>query len=101
MLLKQLSGWVAMLLVTGGLCAAETQTGPVIKAYGPVYDVPAGSWNLKQNKHYKVSMDVSATADFSGDLNRHLESAAFSHDGACSVAIRRLYSDSLLKGGII
>ena len=76
MLLKQLSGWVAMLLVAGGLYAAEPQTGPVIEAYGPVYGVAAGSWNLEQNKHYKVSMDVSATADFSGDLNRHLESAA-------------------------
>ncbi len=65
-----------MLLLSTGVFAAEPQTGPVIEAFGPVYDVPAGALNLKQDTHYKVSMDVSATADFSSDLNRHLESAA-------------------------
>lgn len=76
MLLRKLIGLVALLGLAGYVFAAESQTGPVIESYGPVYDVPAGSWNLKQDTHYKVSMDVSATADFSGDLNRRLESAA-------------------------
>ena len=76
MLFRKLIGLVALLGLAGYVFAAESQTGPVIESYGPVYDVPAGSWNLKQDTHYKVSMDVSATADFSGDLNRRLESAA-------------------------
>lgn len=76
MLFRMLIGLVAVSVLAGQLHAAESQTGPVIESYGPVYDVPDGSWNLKQNTRYKVSMDVSATADFSGDLNRRLESAA-------------------------
>ena len=76
MLLKTQFGLVTMLLLAGSVCALEPQTGPVIKAYGPVYDVPEGSWNLKKDTHYKVSMDVSATGDFSSDLNRRIESAA-------------------------
>ena len=41
----------------------------------PVYDVAAGALNLKKDTQYKVSMDVSATEDFSDDLNRSIESA--------------------------
>jgi intracellular sulfur oxidation DsrE/DsrF family protein len=63
------------LLVTSAI-AAESQTGPVIKNFGPVYEVSDGAFNLDKNTHYKVSMDVSATADFSSDLNRHFASAA-------------------------
>jgi intracellular sulfur oxidation DsrE/DsrF family protein len=76
MLLRKLSGLAAMLLLTGSVCALETQTGPVIEAYGPVYAVPEGSWNLNKDTHYKVSMDVSASGDFNSDLNRRIESAA-------------------------
>lgn len=76
MLLTKLPGLVAMLLLAGHVYAAEPQTGPVIESYGPVYDVPDGSWNLKPGTPYKVSMDVSATGDFNSDLNRRLESAA-------------------------
>lgn len=63
-------------LLAGHLYAAEPQTGPVIQGFGAVYDVPAGAWNLEPDLFYKVSMDVSDTADFSGERNRHLESAA-------------------------
>lgn len=56
--------------------AAESQTGPVIEGFGPVYGVPESAYNLKKDTHYKVAMDVSATADFSSDLNRHFASAA-------------------------
>lgn len=56
--------------------AAESQTGPVITDFGPVYDVAEGAYNLEKGVHYKVSMDVSATEDFSDDINRRLESAA-------------------------
>lgn len=56
--------------------AEEPQTGPVIEGFGPVYEVPEGSYNLKKDTLYKVSMDVSASADFSSDVNRHFNSAA-------------------------
>jgi intracellular sulfur oxidation DsrE/DsrF family protein len=73
---RVLGGLVAMLLLADQLHAAEALTGPVIEAYGPVYQVGEAAFNLKQDTRYKVSMDVSATEDFSGDLNRRLESAA-------------------------
>ncbi|MGA9572873.1 MAG: DsrE family protein [Lysobacterales bacterium] len=71
-----LSVLAATSFMAGQLYAAEPQTGPVIVAFGAVYEVPVGAWNLQPDTHYKVSMDVSATEDFSGDLNRRIESAA-------------------------
>ena len=65
MLFRMLIGLVAAVSPDWSAFAAEPQTGPVIKSYGPVYDVPEGAWNLKQDTHYKVSMDVSATAESS------------------------------------
>lgn len=76
MFFRKLAMCVSALLFAGSVFAAEPQTGPVIEGFGPVFEVPEGSWNLKKNKKYKVSMDVSATADFSGELNRRFESAA-------------------------
>ena len=73
---RNLLVYASLLLLAGSVCAAESSTGPVITSFGPVYDVSGDFWNLKKNKRYKVSMDVSATADFSGDLNRNFESAA-------------------------
>ncbi|MBT8076203.1 MAG: DsrE family protein [Gammaproteobacteria bacterium] len=67
---------VLMLVLPTSLWAAEARSGPVISNFGPVYDVADDAWNLEEGKAYKVSMDVSATADFSGDLNRRIESAA-------------------------
>jgi intracellular sulfur oxidation DsrE/DsrF family protein len=67
---------VLILLLPVSLLAAEARSGPVINNFGPVYEVPEGAWNLEKGKAYKISMDVSATADFSGDLNRRIESAA-------------------------
>ncbi|MFT7289260.1 MAG: intracellular sulfur oxidation DsrE/DsrF family protein [Halieaceae bacterium] len=56
--------------------AGESQVGPVVPNFGPVMTPPAGSYNLDPKVHYKVSMDVSAVAEFPGDQNRHLVSAA-------------------------
>lgn len=74
--IKRLFAPAFLLFIAVNLNAAESQTGPLIEAYGPVYDVPSGAWNLVKGTHYKVSMDVSSTGDFSGDLNRRIESAA-------------------------
>jgi len=76
MLVRKLIGLVVLLFFAGHVCALEPQTGPVIEAFGPVYDVPAGAFNLNRDTHYKVSMDVSVTEDFSSELNRHIETAA-------------------------
>lgn len=62
--------------MAGYLFAAEPQTGPVVPDFGAVYAVPGNAWNLEPDRLYKVSMDVSETADFSGERNRHIESAA-------------------------
>ena len=76
MIFRRLWPCVLFVFVAGNMYAAEPQTGPVSKDFGPVFEVPEGSWNLHKGVHYKVSMDVSATGDSSSDLNRHLESAA-------------------------
>lgn len=73
---KTLLAAVLAPFMAGQLLAAEPQAGPVIKSFGAVYDVPAGAWNLEQDRHYKVSMDVSQTEDFAGERNRRIESAA-------------------------
>lgn len=67
---------VLTLLTAGRLFAAEPQTGPVIQNFGAVYAVPGNAWSLEPDRPYKVSMDVSETAEFGGERNRHIESAA-------------------------
>ena len=76
MIFRKLTICVCVLFMAGSLYAAESRPGPVIKDYGPVFEVPEGSWNLKKDTHYKVSMDVSATGESSQDMNRYMESAA-------------------------
>ena len=56
--------------------AAAPETGPVVEGYGPVFPVTEGAFNLDPQKHYKVSKDVSASAQASGERNRDLESVA-------------------------
>ena len=76
MMIRVLLVCLSVLFFTGSVYASEPQTGPVIKNFGPVFEVPQGSLNLDKDRHYKVSMDVSATGEGNGDLNRRLESAA-------------------------
>jgi len=63
-------------LLAGHLLAAEPQAGPAIQNFGAVYAVPGNALNLEPDRLYKVSMDVSASEDFSDDRNRRIESAA-------------------------
>ena len=76
MVIRVLLVCASVLFFTGNVCAGKPQTGPVIKDFGPVFEVPGNPLNLDKGKHYKVSMDVSATSENTGDLNRRLESAA-------------------------
>lgn len=64
------------LLCTTQACAAEPRTGPVVQGYGPVFEVPADSFNLDPNQHYKVVMDVGDGPENPGEQNRGIESAA-------------------------
>ena len=75
-MIRKLMSCLSILLLAGTAYAAGPPTGPVIKDFGPVFPVPEGSYNLAKDTHYKVTMDVSATADSPGDLNRSLISAA-------------------------
>jgi len=56
--------------------AAEPQVGPVVEGYGPVFNVPADSFNLDPDQHYKIVMDVGQGPDDPAELNRGIESAA-------------------------
>jgi len=76
MLIRELILCLSLVLLAASAFSAEPETGPVIEGYGPVFKVPDGSYNLNKDRHYKVSMDVSATGDFTENLNRRFESAA-------------------------
>lgn len=75
-LIRQLLTCLVALITAAPALANGPQIGPIIKDYGPVFEVPKGSYNLDKNTHYKVSMDASATGDSPGDINRHFVSAA-------------------------
>jgi intracellular sulfur oxidation DsrE/DsrF family protein len=76
MFFRNILAFLILWMLPMSLNAAGARTGPVIKDFGPVYAVSEPAWNLQKNRSYKVSMDVSASADFHGDLNRRIESAA-------------------------
>jgi intracellular sulfur oxidation DsrE/DsrF family protein len=67
---------LASLLLAAQSHAAEPGLGPVVPGYGPVYDVPADSFNLDPDQHYKVVMDIGKGPDDPAELNRSIESAA-------------------------
>ena len=51
------------------------ETGPGIKAFGPVFSSPANAYNLVPGQRYKVRSDVAAGSG-EATTNRGLESAA-------------------------
>lgn len=59
-----------------GAEVTRPETGPAVEGYGPVLAVPEGSFNLSNDRHYKVSKDVTTTAESPSEINRGLESAA-------------------------
>jgi intracellular sulfur oxidation DsrE/DsrF family protein len=72
---------VVCFLLLSLLCAASTHAaepglGPVVEGYGPAFAVPADSFNLDRDQHYKVVMDVGQGPDDPAGLNRGIESAA-------------------------
>lgn len=77
-MLVRMSLAITSLLTASVLCAQQVEPtmGPAVQGYGPVYAVPEGVFKLSNDRHYKVSKDVSATADDPQALNRSIESAA-------------------------
>jgi intracellular sulfur oxidation DsrE/DsrF family protein len=70
---------ILSLLLAAPAMAAERpvpETGPAVEGYGPVYPVPEGSFNLSNDRYYKVSKDLSTSSDSPDQINRGLESAA-------------------------
>jgi intracellular sulfur oxidation DsrE/DsrF family protein len=68
--------YLVALLPASAAVAAGPVTGPVVKGYGPVFEVPADALRLRPEILYKVSMDVSATGPDNESRNRSIESAA-------------------------
>lgn len=71
----------AMTWVFAGLVWAESpldkaHMGPVIKDFGPVFDVPDSAFDFNKNVPYKAVSDLSETAETEGDVNEGLESVA-------------------------
>ena len=64
--------WVSSM----GSIAADPVTGPAVEGYGPVYPVADGAFNLSNDRHYKVSKDLSSSDEDNSKLNRGLESVA-------------------------
>jgi len=56
--------------------AREFSSGPVIEGFGPVADMPEGSFNLLPGVEYKLLFDVAAGSKDQHALNPRLESAA-------------------------
>jgi intracellular sulfur oxidation DsrE/DsrF family protein len=68
--------YLTLLLLTMRSHAAGPETGPLVVGYGPVFPVETGAFNLANDRHYKVSKDVSASGQAPDERNRDLESAA-------------------------
>jgi intracellular sulfur oxidation DsrE/DsrF family protein len=75
-MIRQLLACFVVLITAVPAQAGDPENGPVIADYGPVFEVPKGSYNLKKNTPYKVSMDASATGDSPSDINHHFVSVA-------------------------
>lgn len=54
----------------------KAHMGPVIKDFGPVFEVPDSVLDLKPNVHYKAVMDLSESPETGNELNSGLVSAA-------------------------
>jgi len=67
---------LSLVFVSFQALAAETETGPVIANFGPVYAVPEGSFNLDPKRPYKILMDIGKGPDDPSALNQNIETAA-------------------------
>ncbi|MHA7815607.1 MAG: DsrE family protein [Pseudohaliea sp.] len=74
LLFMLLASWLPAAAFAEGYPGAET--GPAVPGYGPVFPVPEGAFALGNDRVYKVSKDVSASADDPGERNRNIEALA-------------------------
>jgi intracellular sulfur oxidation DsrE/DsrF family protein len=69
--------WILLLLASSAAALGQDfSTGPVIKDFGPVVDVPAAEFNLVPGTVYRVLLDVASGSREQHERNRGLESAA-------------------------
>lgn len=64
------------ILIVSNIFGAEPRTGPLVESYGPVFEVPEGSFNLAPDQQYKIVMDVGEGPEDAAAINRGIESAA-------------------------
>jgi intracellular sulfur oxidation DsrE/DsrF family protein len=67
--------FIALLLPATAL-SGQAQTGPVIKQFGPVYEIPDAGFRLDPSVRYRAVMDIAGSPSESDALNRRIESAA-------------------------
>lgn len=72
-----LAGLTLGALATHGLAAQPVaRPGPVIAAFGPVYDIPVADFATPADRAYRVVFEVAEAPADSTVLNRNLETAA-------------------------
>ena len=67
---------VITLLIPSVVLTAEPSKGPLIKHFGPVFDVPQATLKLDTKEPLRVVFDVGAAPDDKAQLNRRIESVA-------------------------
>jgi len=56
--------------------AQETQAGPVIEEFGPVYSIPEADLTLSPDKNYKILFDIYSDPGGKGKINPLLSTVA-------------------------
>ena len=59
-----------------GQATSQSQTGPVISDYGPVFDVPNTDFATPTDHMYRVAFDVSAAPESPDAVNRRIVTVA-------------------------
>ena len=73
------AGFVTLSLLPAMVHAQGTRrpgTGPVIEAYGPVFDVPAIGIPVETDREYRAVFDVAESPEAKNELNRAIETVA-------------------------
>ena len=63
-------------LLANGAIAQEKSTGPVIKEFGAVFQIPDATYKTNINQEFKVVYDIISGATEGNQLNPYMESVA-------------------------
>ncbi|MFD0797359.1 DsrE family protein [Maribacter chungangensis] len=64
------------LFVFAGITAQEKKTGPIIKDYGPVWDITDPDFKTDVTKTYRAVFDIMSSPEDPSQVNASLETAA-------------------------